>query len=93
LGPAGLYEHAQRPTEGPLPPELESGVLAVNVASETVVTRALEDAVRAGKLQKAGEKAGRGGFPGYFADPDGYLREVAFNPSFPVNSDGLITIR
>lgn len=67
--------------------------LAVNVAHEIEVTRALEDAVRAGAtLQKAAEKADWGGFSGYFADPDGHLWEVAFNPFFPINPDGSITI-
>jgi catechol 2,3-dioxygenase-like lactoylglutathione lyase family enzyme len=29
---------------------------------------------------------------GYFADPDGYPWEVAYNPSFPIGPDGRITI-
>lgn len=67
--------------------------LAVNVPDEASVTEALEDAVRAGAmLQKPAEKADWGGFSGYFADPDGHLWEVAFNPFFPINADGSITI-
>jgi uncharacterized glyoxalase superfamily protein PhnB len=33
-----------------------------------------------------------GGFSGYFADPDGYPWELAFNPNFPIDDNGRITI-
>jgi hypothetical protein len=33
-----------------------------------------------------------GGYSGYFADPDGHLWEVAFNPFFPLSSDGRVTL-
>src|SRR4051812_2976671 len=29
-----------------------------------------------------------GGYSGYFADPDGHLWEVAWNPSFPLDQEG-----
>jgi predicted lactoylglutathione lyase len=29
-----------------------------------------------------------GGYSGYFADPDGHLWEVAWNPSFPLDEQG-----
>jgi uncharacterized glyoxalase superfamily protein PhnB len=41
----------------------------------------LQQAVGAGaRLIKAGQKADWGGYSGYFADPDGFLWEVAWNP-------------
>ena len=36
-----------------------------------------------GRLVKAGHQAFWGGYTGYFADPDGHLWEVAWNPDFP----------
>jgi hypothetical protein len=33
-----------------------------------------------------------GGVSGYFADPDGHAWEVAWNPAFPIEPDGRITI-
>ena len=55
--------------------------LAHNVASENAVDETLQEAVRAGAtLQKPGQKVFWGGYSGYFADPDGFLWEVAFNP-------------
>jgi hypothetical protein len=36
-----------------------------------------------GRILKPGQKNILGGYGGYFADPDGFLREVAYNPSTP----------
>ena len=58
-----------------------SFTLAHNVASEGKVDEVFELGINAGaKLVKKPQKAAWGGYAGYFADPDGYLWEVAFNP-------------
>jgi catechol 2,3-dioxygenase-like lactoylglutathione lyase family enzyme len=58
--------------------------LAHNVRSEAEADRVLEEAVAAGgRLVKAAERTDWGGYAGYFADPDGFLWEVAWNPHFP----------
>ena len=55
--------------------------IAHNVESEEAVDKQLEEAVAAGgKLVKPGQKVFWGGYSGYFADPDGFLWEVAWNP-------------
>ena len=55
--------------------------LAHNVESPEEVDAVLAEAVAAGAtLQKAGQKVFWGGYSGYFADPDGFLWEVAHNP-------------
>lgn len=57
--------------------------LAHNVASEAEVDAVIQQAVSAGAtLVKPGQKVFWGGYSGYFADPDGYLWEVAHNPHF-----------
>jgi uncharacterized glyoxalase superfamily protein PhnB len=57
--------------------------IAHNVESEQVVDDVLSQAVAAGaRLVKPAQKAPWGGYSGYFADPDGYLWEVAHNPLF-----------
>ena len=59
--------------------------LAHNVESPEAVDRQLEEAVAAGaKLLKPGQKVFWGGYSGYFADPDGFLWEIAWNPHFTV---------
>jgi len=58
-----------------------SFTLAHNVASPTDVDAVLAEAVAAGAtLQKPGQQVSWGGYSGYFADPDGFLWEVAYNP-------------
>jgi uncharacterized protein len=66
--------------------------IAHNVDSEAAVDELLEQAISAGaKLVKPAQKVFWGGYSGYFADPDGYLWEVAHNPLFwvgPHDEDG-----
>jgi uncharacterized protein len=67
--------------------------LAHNVGSEAEVVATLQEAVNAGgTLVRAGEVAPWGGFRGYFADPDGFLWEVCFNPFFPLDENGFIQL-
>ena len=62
--------------------------LAHNVASTEEVDRTLEQAIDAGATPvKPGQKAFWGGYSGYFADPDGFLWEVAWNPHLAVDPD------
>lgn len=67
--------------------------LAHNVASEEAVAATLREAVAAGgRLVRPAEKAPWGGFRGYFADPDGFLWEVCFNPFFPLDENGFVRL-
>lgn len=57
--------------------------LAHNVTSEAEVDAVVAQAMAAGAtLLKPPQKVFWGGYSGYFADPDGYLWEVAHNPFF-----------
>jgi catechol 2,3-dioxygenase-like lactoylglutathione lyase family enzyme len=59
--------------------------LAHNVGSPEEVDATLQQAVDAGaRLRKPGQKVFWGGYSGYFADPDGFLWEVAWNPHFTI---------
>jgi catechol 2,3-dioxygenase-like lactoylglutathione lyase family enzyme len=58
--------------------------LAHNRDSKEGVDATLREAVAAGaRLVKAAEDTFWGGYAGFFADPDGYLWEVAWNPFMP----------
>ena len=58
--------------------------LAHNVRSEAEVDGLLERVTAGGgQVIKPGHRADWGGYSGYFADPDGFLWEVAWNPRFP----------
>lgn len=71
-----------------------SGVaLAHNVRSEAEVAEVLAEAEAAGAtIVKPSERAFWGGQSGYFADPDGHLWEVAYNPFFPFDAAGRIVL-
>jgi hypothetical protein len=76
-------------------PKAEFGgvTLAINVESEEAVDAAFEAATAAGaRMLKPAERADWGGYSGYFADLDGHPWEVAYNPTFPIDQDGRITI-
>lgn len=56
-------------------------VFAHNVVSEAEVDEVFKLAIDAGATKlKAPEKASWGGYESYFADPDGYVWAVAYNP-------------
>ena len=76
------------------PPQRYAGfTLAINVETEEQVEAALQAAVDAGAtLVKPATRADWGLLSGYFADPDGFLWEVAWNPSFPIGADGRLEI-
>ena len=83
-----LAKDAKVPAEG----EGFSGItLAHNTRSRAEVDSVLMEAAAAGaKIVKPAEEAFWGGYSGYFSDPDGFLWEVAWNPSFPIAEDGSI---
>lgn len=57
--------------------------VAQNVASDGEVDAVMARAKAAGaRILKQAAKAFWGGYKGYFADPDGHLWEVAFNPKW-----------
>jgi len=66
--------------------------LAHNVRERSEVDRLLADAKAAGGqvVKPAGETTW-GGYSGYFADPDGYLWEVAWG-AFPFNEGGSLQV-
>ena len=67
--------------------------LAHNVPSKEQVDEVLATAERAGAtILKRGQDAVWGGYTGYFADPEGYPWEVAWNPFFPFNADGSVRL-
>jgi uncharacterized protein len=63
--------------------------LAINLETPEDVDAALQQAVAAGgRLVGPAHTADWGGYSGYFADPDGHLWEVAYNPFWPIGLDG-----
>lgn len=75
-----LADDAQVPHEGQ---GFRGVALAHNLRSREAVDSLLREAVAAGAtLVKPAQDVFWGGYSGYFADPDGHLWEVAWNPHF-----------
>ena len=66
--------------------------LAHNVAHKEEVDSVLKEAVSAGATVTKEAQDVFFGRNGYFADPEGYLWEVAWNPTFPMGEDGTIRL-
>ena len=67
--------------------------LAHNVRSRAEVDAMLAEAERAGATTaRPAALAEWGGYSGAFADPDGYVWEVAFNPDWMLAADGSVRL-
>jgi len=94
-----LFPHEQLAKDAALPirprnPEEFAGFsLAFNADSEAEVD-AIFAKLREGGVQilKAPEKVFWGGYSGYFADPDGYAWEIAYNPFAEKSADGQLRL-
>jgi uncharacterized protein len=87
---AALAADARVPAEG-------SGfagiALAYNARTREEVDAVLAEAKAAGaEITKPAEKVFWGGYAGYFADPDGHLWEVAWNPYWTIAEDGSVRL-
>ena len=77
------------------PPPIAQGfagiTLAYNTQNREEVRTIAELARKAGaRIAKEPQDAFWGGYHAYFADPDGYYWEVAYNPSWQLDEHGLI---
>ncbi len=89
----GLFPFDELAEDADLPvtPRVGFGgiTLAINVASQAEVDAALAAAQAAGgSILKPAQHTSWGGYSGYFADPDDYPWEVAYNPYFTFDPDG-----
>ncbi|MDG4779390.1 VOC family protein [Micromonospora sp. WMMD961] len=67
--------------------------LAQNVRSREEVDEVITTATKAGAtVTKPARETFYGGYAGYFADPDGHVWEIAWNPGFTLADDGTLTV-
>lgn len=70
-----------------------AATLAQNFRSEEAVDAAFARAESAGaEVLKRPVATSWGGYSGYWADPDGHVWELAFNPFWPLGEDGTLTL-
>jgi catechol 2,3-dioxygenase-like lactoylglutathione lyase family enzyme len=85
-----LAEDARVPAGGP---GFGGIALAYNTRAREDVDAVLAKAEAAGAtITKPAEEAFWGGYTGYFADPDGHLWEVAWNPHWTIEKDGSVKL-
>ena len=93
----GLYDvdAFRRDVSAPAGSELSSSgtILSHNVDSPAAVDRLVDAAARAGAtVLTSPRKADFGGYHGHFADPNGVIWEVAYNPGWRVEDDGRVRL-
>ncbi len=67
--------------------------LAYNTHSRAEVDAVLAAAEAAGgRITQPAQEAVWGGYHGHFADPEGFLWEIAWNPGFVLAADGSLTL-
>lgn len=91
-----LYPRLKLAADAGAPPDGRgfSGVtLAYNTRSKQDVDAVLAEATSAGAtIVKPAQEAFWGGYSGYFRDLDGHFWEVAWNPGFPLDDAGAVTL-
>jgi predicted lactoylglutathione lyase len=100
IGPGlvlALYPRADLARDANLPdagPAAFSGVsLSYNTRSREEVDAIMAETQRAGgRVLTAAAEVFWGGYVGYFADPEGHLWEVAFNPKAEIAANGAISL-
>jgi hypothetical protein len=98
LGTLGLslYPRAELARDAGVP--LQDGpsqgfTLAYNTRTRTEVDEVLARAEALGaRVTQPAQEAFWGGYHGHFADPDGFLWEIAWNPGFPIAEDGSLSL-
>ncbi|WGF88467.1 VOC family protein [Marinivivus vitaminiproducens] len=91
----GLFELAAYMADAKLAAKPGYGgiALAYNARERDQVEPLIAHAVDAGgTLLKAAAEPPWGGYSGYFADPDGHVWEIAWNPGWTIDGAGHVTI-
>jgi catechol 2,3-dioxygenase-like lactoylglutathione lyase family enzyme len=96
----GLFGYDELADDAALPSTPQAGLpayrgvtLAVNLPSEGEVDQGFARAEEVGaRIVKPATRMEWGGYSGYFADPDGHLWELCYNPMFPIDDQGRVEI-
>ena len=93
LGLFGLKNLAKDQGRPDAPLGVGAMTLAQNFENEASVDAAFAKALECGATAlKAPEKVFWGGYSGYYADLDGHVWELAYNPFWPLEKDGSLVL-
>lgn len=91
-----LYPRAELAADAGVPLQNEPSqgfTLGYNTRSRDEVDTVLARAeVLGGRITRPAQTAFWGGYHGHFADPEGFLWEIAWNPSFAIAADGGLSL-
>ncbi|WP_427018077.1 VOC family protein [Pseudarthrobacter sp. P1] len=90
-----LWDRAAMAADAGVDPDggVPAVTLSQNLPSPAAVDGALAQAAAAGAVVVApGRSKEWGGYVAYFADPDGFRWELAYNPTWTVDDDGTVTV-
>lgn len=91
-----LFNHDALAEDATVPPGgggFRGVTLAYNARTKEEVDQVMKLAVTAGgRAMRPTAAASWGGYMGYFADPDGHLWEVAWNPQFKLGPNGELVL-
>lgn len=92
-----LFPNAELAADATVRPEgsgFKGFTLAHNVRTPAEVDSLLKEVEAAGaRIVKPAQPTSWGGYGAYFADPDGFLWEVAYNPFSPLKPDGTLDMK
>jgi len=87
------WKRRGRAVEGEVQQNFSGVALAYNTRSDAEVLEILEKAEKAGgRVLRPARRAIFGGMQSYFEDTEGNLWEVAYNPDFPIDAEGRISL-
>ena len=93
LGLYGRQALAEDATVDPQGDGFPGIAVAHNVRNKEDMDAVLREAEAAGgRIVKPAQDVFWGGHSGYFTDPEGHLWEVAWNPYFPLDENGRVTL-
>jgi catechol 2,3-dioxygenase-like lactoylglutathione lyase family enzyme len=91
-----LYPRAELAADAGVPLQTEPSqgfTLAYNTRSRDEVDAVLSRAeALGGRVTRPAQEAIWGGYHGHFADPEGFLWEIAWNPGFAIAADGGLSL-
>jgi uncharacterized protein len=92
----GLFGHKTLAKDARVNPK-RLGFRGITLAHNVRSRRAVDEIFA--QLQRHGERVAKppgvadwGGYSGYFAEPDGHLREVAYNPTWELDKHGSVVL-
>ena len=91
-----LYDRKALAGDAEVPPA-GSGFSGITLARNVLTKKDVDDALAMAKsagatMLRPARDVFWGGYSGYFADPDGHVWEVAYNPLWPLDEDGAVVL-